>query len=650
MVSMHSNVALYEQTLSYRDNAAPYQCLAQPWFVHVPYPVHPPRYRCFIEPLICGEEVFKKIAQDLEKARHGVDIITWGFDPGMVLVRGKSAEDGMRYGDLLKKISSRAPNPVKVRLLVWHDDAVSQTLMKNNPGYYGRRFPNVGGGEHGYFSESHQAYNAEWYAQVCDNELPNIHFHVREVPIKFLKESLDGEPKPVGLAAKGMASVTQMYATHHQKMLLIDYENPVHATGYVMGHNSITDFWDTSEHHFRDLRRERIYTMEHVALQKAAWKEGECYDTPALGYRLSEQQQADKERLVQSYIDQHSRVAQPYQDVSCRLQGPILHDINQHFCQAWQASTRPSSLFMETAWFFQIPGTRIVKEMGDVRHREMDPDFIARRAQIPLSAFKLHNGLHNVQLLRTEPQHAEKSIKECYANLTRQTLRYIFIQNQYIQYTPWAQYLIECVDRLRSAGYLKPMYVFILTSTPESDGMDIPTYDVASKVGMSETMKVEHEKAVKQARQGKGEHPITPAKLQKKGINVFMGSLWTCARDKDRLQATDYEEIYIHAKVAVVDDAAFTIGSANLNLRSMALDSELNVLSEAKDVAFQLRSDLFSQCSGMVGPVQFGDMANTFKDWQDIATRNVDFKASRTKLESQLLPFYVDRKPGTPVV
>ena len=650
MSGMNSNVDLYKQTLSYRDNDAPYQCLAQPWFVHVPYPVHPPRYRCFIEPLICGEGVFKKIARDLQKATHSVDIITWGFDPGMVLVRGKSPEDGIRYGDLLKKIASRANNPVKVRLLVWHDDVASETLMKSNPGYYGRRFPNVGGTAHGYFSESHQAYNAEWYAQVCDDAIPNIHFHVREVPLAVLKTSLEGEPKPTGWVAKGMARATAAYAAHHQKMLLIDYENPVNATGYVMGHNSITDFWDTPEHHFRDPRRERIYDTEHVALQKAAWKEGECYDSPGPGYKLSERQQADKERLVQSYIDKHSRVAQPYQDVSCRLFGPILYDLNHNFCQAWQESTRPSSFFMETAWFFKTPVTRIVKKIGDLLHREMAPDFIARRAKIPLSAFKLQNGPHNVQLLRTQPQHAEKTVKECYANLNRQALRYIFIQNQYVQYAPWAEHLIECVGRLRSAGYLKPMYVFILTSTPETDSMDLPTYDLASKVGMSETMKVEHERAMKQAREKKTKPPISAEELSEQGINVFMGSLWTCARDKDRLQATDYEEIYIHTKVAIVDDAAFTIGSANLNLRSMALDSELNVLSEAKDVAFQLRCDLFSQCSGMAGPAQFGDMKNTFEKWLASASKNVELKGKGAQLESQLLPFYVDRKPGIPVV
>jgi hypothetical protein len=64
----------------------------------------------------------------------------------------------------------------------------------------------------------------------------------------------------------------KIYITHHQKMLLIDYETPKLAKGYVMGHNSINDFWDTKEHKFRDTRRERFYPMDHGKLQKKAWK------------------------------------------------------------------------------------------------------------------------------------------------------------------------------------------------------------------------------------------------------------------------------------------------------------------------------------------------------------------------------------------
>jgi phosphatidylserine/phosphatidylglycerophosphate/cardiolipin synthase-like enzyme len=639
MPKMNANADLYRQTLSYRKNSAPGQCLSQLWFVRVPKPLYYPRYRCLIEPLICGQELFGRIETDLLNARDSVDIITWGFDPGMVLVRGASAEEGMRYGDLLKMIATRKINPVKVRLLVWHDDAAAHAQMNNNPGYYGTRFPLLDRAFKDFYSESHQAYNDEWYKQVCADEIPNIHFHVRDVPAKFIKPSLSEETVPSTI----MATLAKRYPTHHQKMVLIDYEFPKLAIGYVMGHNSITDFWDTKEHVFRDIHRERFYSMDHAKLQRKAWQQD-----------VSESQRYNRENRAQSYIDANSHVSKPFQDVSCRVRGPILYDLNHNFCQAWEESKRPSGLFRELCWLAWLPGPRVaakvIEKIGNALHHEMDEGFSARRKAIALGVFDLPNGRHNLQLLRTQPMHGEKTIKECYANLPRQMLHYIFIQNQYIQYQPWADHLIECSGRLRAANYLKPMYVFILTSTPESDGMDQPTYEVASKIGMSTTMPVEHDEAVSNGRKTGKLPPITAEELAAHGLNIFMGSLWTCADKDGKLRPTDYEEIYIHAKVAVVDDAALTIGSANLNLRSMALDSELNVISDAFDVAYKLRADLFVQCSQDPGPQQFGDMMKTFKKWKKGSSKNFEAKASGAKLVGQLLPFYVDRKPGTPVM
>ena len=648
MNTMSTNAHLYLQTLSYRDNAPPFQYLAPCWFVRVPYPAYYLRYRCSIEPLICGEEVFERIAKDLESARQSVDIITWGFDPGMVLIRGATAEDGTRYGDLLKMIATRKKNPVKVRLLVWHDDFVAHELMRNNAGFYGTRFPSIDCILNDNYSESHQAYNAEWYEQVRADAIPNIHFHVRDIPSSLSKTSMSGESPPTNFMAKR----SKGYATHHQKMVLVDYELPKLARGYVMGHNSITDFWDTKEHKFRDRRRERLYTMDHVDLQKKAWKQGQRFDS--FNIAVTEAEQREKERAVQSYIDAHSHVSKPFQDVSCRVRGPILYDLNHNFCQAWQESKSPSPRFREHCWLIpssDLPsGLGFLKKAAEWFNEDKDSNFIERRNKLPLNAFDLPYGHHNVQLLRTQPLHGEKAIKECYANFTRQMLHYIFIQNQYIQYEPWAEYLLECVSRLRAAGYLKPVYVFMLTSTPENTGMDRPTYDVASKVGMSETMRFEHEEAAEKARKQKTKLPITPEKLAIQGINVFMGSLWTCAEKKEKLHPDEYEEIYIHAKVAIVDDAAFTIGSANLNLRSMALDSELNVLSDAKEIAYQLRTDLFTQCARDAGPTQFSDMNDTFARWKRTALRNKTLMESGSAITSQLLPFYVDRKPGDPVI
>ncbi|SFV17940.1 PLD-like domain-containing protein [Pseudoduganella namucuonensis] len=175
---------------------------------------------------------------------------------------------------------------------------------------------------------------------------------------------------------------------------------------------------------------------------------------------------------------------------------------------------------------------------------------------------------------------------------------------------------------------------------------------MAKTLGHSHTMVYEHAETVEKARKRLQAEPLTPEKLAKFGINVVMGSLWTCAKPPSsrRLRPDEYEEIYIHAKVAIVDDAAFTIGSANLNLRSMALDSELNVLSEAKDVAYGLRCDLFRQCIGSTGPQQFGDMALTLKKWTESMKSNLKLKRSGGVIETQLLPFHVNRKPGAPVI
>jgi len=82
----------------------------------------------------------------------------------------------------------------------------------------------------------------------------------------------------------------------------------------------------------------------------------------------------------------------------------------------------------------------------------------------------------------------------------------------------------------------------------------------------------------------------------------------------------------------------------------MALDSELNILSQAKDVAYKLRCDLFDQCLGSPGPEQFGNMETTFNDWREQMKKNARAKERNNPLIGQVVAFYVDRKPGSPLI
>ena len=255
MGGMNENAELYKQTLCYNETTGPYQCLSSPWWVRTSkHATYPPRHGCQLEPLVCGEAVFGKIAADLLAAKGTVDIITWGFDPGMALVRNSGGEDGTRYGDMLKQIATRASSPVAVRVLVWHDDALAHHHAKNNPGYFGSRLPTIGGYA-GFFSEAHDRYNREWFDDIVSGKVPNISLHVRSVPLAFRGPALADET----YKSSGTGFIGSCYPTHHQKMVLIDYEIPSQAVGYVMGHNSTTDFWDTAEHRFQDPRREILY-------------------------------------------------------------------------------------------------------------------------------------------------------------------------------------------------------------------------------------------------------------------------------------------------------------------------------------------------------------------------------------------------------
>ena len=659
MTDMNENAHLYVQKACYNKATGPYECLSKPWWIRTSaHRRYEPRHHCELTVLNCGQAVFKAIQADISAARKSVDIITWGFDPGMMIVREGLASQGIRYGDLLKEIATR-PAPVLVRLLVWHDDLFSHGIMKNNPGYYGHRFPAVGVSA-GYLSESHASYNAAWFDEIIAGKVPNIRLHIRDVPIKYKDEALADERYSIGLNGW----LGSLYPSHHQKMVLVDYELPEAAVGYVMGHNSITDFWDTAEHRFQDPLRETLFKKNPAEpSSQAEMRFNEAADFFDARMYGSAPRPSRKEKALQKFIAENAMTAKPYQDVSLRARGPILHDLNHNFCEAWSESQPANRKLRLALWMppiFTPLGSALdlsgvfesapAKELERRVRNEPDPDFIQRRKKLAAAAFKLPNAHHSAQLLRTQPMHKEKGIKECYANLTRQLQHYLLIQNQYVQYEDWATHLKSCVQRLRSMGpgYQKPIYVFILTSTPESAGMDLPTYSVAKELGQSGTMVYEHDDAAKQVRKGKASMPITAEQLAKSGINVVMGSLWTCADNPK--SAADYEEIYIHAKVAIVDDAAFTIGSANLNVRSMALDSELNVLSQAMDVACSLRKELFNHCVRDEGPPQFGTMQTTFEHWNSVARNNFNAMSGYMPLEGQLVLFHVNRKPAKPVI
>ncbi|WP_122240033.1 phospholipase D-like domain-containing protein, partial [Pseudomonas syringae] len=95
--------------------------------------------------------------------------------------------------------------------------------------------------------------------------------------------------------------------------------------------------------------------------------------------------------------------------------------------------------------------------------------------------------------------------------------------------------------------------------------------------------------------------------------------------------------VYIHSKLMIVDDVYTTQGSANINTRSMMVDSELNICHEHADITQQLRRRLWNLHTNKIGAQDEPDMA--FKAWEDIITINRDNEFNKLSPYAPLVEF-----------
>ena len=71
------------------------------------------------------------------------------------------------------------------------------------------------------------------------------------------------------------------------------------------------------------------------------------------------------------------------------------------------------------------------------------------------------------------------------------------------------------------------------------------------------------------------------------------GRILACTLAAHSIGAVD--QIYVHAKVAIVDDTWLTVGSANLNEHSLFNDTEVNIVTHDPELAKRTRLRLLSE-------------------------------------------------------
>lgn len=567
---------------------------------------YPPAMATY-QPLINGEETFEAVYLAIAQAKKSIDIICWGFQPSMYFIRdGKAPSIG-------KLLMDKAKNGVEVRILGWE-------MPFNSAGAGGEaNLPGKGTlriNDRAMQSSSEEQYDEDrrWFAECAVSDDKAAQHVALKLPV-FVSRGFDVKERAeiehqvrrarldpqVSRKTRFTLAAT---ATHHQKTVLVDFELPDRAVGFVMGHNMLDEYWDTNA---------------HSALNRS----GANKPAPNMG----------------------PRGKTPRQDISSRVSGPILEALHNNFAKAWRKETGENLI-----------ASRQSMQIGP--QLQCTPEATRQIAQI----------------VRTQAQEGKRDIEQLYLQAVNNATQFIYIENQYFRWPPLAA-LINAVaagqtKAGREPGIHGPLHLFVITNASEdSVGPGaINTQRMLASLGRSEAIpevtKLQRIEEVKQnatpqprpePRDHVGHRELAEwqAELDRQ-IRVIKDStiqpeerpglkVHLCSLVSPDSPAGNWMPVYIHSKLMIVDDVFTTHGSANINTRSMQVDSELNIAHEWESVTEALRRQLWNLHTDGRGAQD--DPGEAFKEWQRIIDKNKELQDDKIMGApyAPLVEFYYDK-------
>lgn len=582
------------------------------------------------EYLINGETAFSRLFDEISSAKNSIDIAIWGFQPSMFFKRdGKSK----CIGELL---AQKANEGVEVRVLVW-----SLKFVVERAQTYQTDSTNLGSSKASLFdvpgtTSSQHEYDRAWYYVVGFDKygMSGNDLIQRGKLEKILKSSMCKEINNLRTSAKknnlifktrevakqndiymdsnvswGMKKALTKLASHHQKTVLIDYVIPKNAKGFILEHNMLDGYWDTNSH-----------------------------------------------SIHRKFFDSGRNSTTPLQDISIFLRGPILHHINHNFCQSWQRVT-DENLLRKRLQSSSLTNAQAKKEQYAVQN--------------PIA----------IQALRTYDSPNIEDIKHIYLKNISKTTSYIYTENQYFRWPPLVQAFKDYWQDMKRAGRKKdPIYWFVVTNssdtgigsgTANADRMfaALGRQDVMPNVAINNNpeIKARYTK-IEPSHLNRG---YTQAELQKhedmakkfpkakedlvKSLRVDLSKeigikCHICVLHSMDSKVQNWQEIYIHSKVTMINDVFLTMGSANINTRSMQSDTEMNLALEHGETVKKLRRALWSlnTRSPLANPesMHLNTVASeAFDQWQIIITENTNRKNSGNQQPKQPLSEFLRLSP-----
>lgn len=288
----------------------------------------------------------------------------------------------------------------------------------------------------------------------------------------------------------------------------------------------------------------------------------------------SKRTQMQKKKVIPDYA--------PRQDYMAQLKGNVVADVQNNFIERW-------NYCIDTSADFSGKSTKLSK---------INPTaFSTLKAQVS----------------RTVPAYpptpvGEQNILETYRKAIRLAEKYIYIEDQYFRSQVVAQ---EIANACKKNNKLK----VIAVTQP----------DYLSEIESHELWKA-----------------ATPStfwttkafNLIKKEVPDFC-LFYLNVTDSDNAGNRLFKPINLHAKIMIIDDEWYTIGSCNFNDRGFQTEGELNV-SVQDESAIDFRKKVISMNLETACP---DDINDAIKLWYDHAKKNHDAWKNKTAPISRVYPF-----------
>ena len=206
------------------------------------------------------------------------------------------------------------------------------------------------------------------------------------------------------------------------------------------------------------------------------------------------------------------------------------------------------------------PAVKDVHDHFELRWRELTGERLQRPESPPPA------GEHTVQVVRTVAENMYEALPtgdfrvlESYLRAIRSAERFVYLENQFL----WAPEIVSLLaDKLRAP--------------PTPDFRLVAVLPARANNGQDDTL---------------GQLGVLAAADDGAG-RLLAATIRSLSGHRD-------DRLYVHAKVGIVDDRWLTIGSANLNAHSLFNDTEMNVVTDAPDLARDTRLRLWSEHLGV---------------------------------------------------